>query len=104
MFEDLPTVPGVRHEMVETPRLRMHVAMAGESGPPLVLLHGWPQHWFEWRHVMPPLAGRYRVYAPDPRGLGWARAPPGGDEKEGLTPGGPAPLPNPWLRRGLLIR
>src|SRR4051812_46281363 len=85
MFEDLPPVPGVRHEMVETPRLRMHVAMAGESGPPLVLLHGWPQHWFEWRHVIPRLAERYRVFAPDLRGLGWTDAPPRGYEKVELA-------------------
>jgi pimeloyl-ACP methyl ester carboxylesterase len=85
VFADMPSVPGVRHEMIETPRLRMHVAMAGESGPPLVLLHGWPQHWFEWRHVMPPLAERYRVYAPDLRGLGWTDAPRSGYEKEELT-------------------
>jgi pimeloyl-ACP methyl ester carboxylesterase len=81
----MPSVPGVRHETVETSRLRMHVAMAGESGPPLVLLHGWPQHWFQWRHVMPRLAERYRVFAPDLRGLGWTEAPPRGYEKEELT-------------------
>lgn len=71
--------------MVHTPRLRMHVAMAGESGPPVVLLHGWPQHWFEWRHVIPSLAEHYRIYAPDLRGLGWTDAPRRGYEKEELA-------------------
>ncbi len=43
-----------------------------------MLLHGFPQHWWEWRKVIPPLAERYRVVAPDLRGSGWTDAPPGG--------------------------
>ncbi len=68
--------------MVDTSRLRMHVARAGESGPALVLLHGWPQHWYAWRHVIPRFAERYQVICPDLRGLGWTEAPAGdyGDE------------------------
>jgi pimeloyl-ACP methyl ester carboxylesterase len=50
------------------------VAEAGE-GPPLVLLHGWPQHWYEWRDVIPGLARHYRVLCPDLRGFGWSDAP-----------------------------
>ena len=56
--------------------VRLHVAEAGE-GPPLVLLHGWPQHWWSWRHLIPRLADSYRVLAPDLRGWGWSDAPPG---------------------------
>jgi pimeloyl-ACP methyl ester carboxylesterase len=82
---DLPALPGVDHEVVETSRLRMHVARAGAAGPPLVLLHGWPQHWYAWRHVIPQFAERYRVLCPDLRGLGWSEAPPGGYEKESLA-------------------
>jgi pimeloyl-ACP methyl ester carboxylesterase len=63
----------------------MHVARAGETGPPLVLLHGWPQHWYAWRHVIPRFAERFRVYCPDLRGLGWTEAPPRGYEKESLA-------------------
>jgi pimeloyl-ACP methyl ester carboxylesterase len=63
--------------------LRMHVAEAGE-GEPVVLLHGWPQHWYMWRGVMPRLAERYRVICPDLRGLGWSDAPPGGYDKTTL--------------------
>lgn len=47
----------------------MHYVEAG-AGDPVVLLHGWPQTWHEWRHVMPLLAARHRVIAPDLRGLG----------------------------------
>jgi pimeloyl-ACP methyl ester carboxylesterase len=85
VLHDLPAVPGVDHEIVETSRLRIHVARAGEEGPPLVLLHGWPQHWYAWRHVIPRFAERYRVLCPDLRGLGWTEAPARGYEKESLA-------------------
>jgi pimeloyl-ACP methyl ester carboxylesterase len=58
----------------------MHVAETGD-GPPLVLLHGWPQHWWMWREVMPSLARRFRVIAPDLRGMGWTDAPADGYRK-----------------------
>jgi pimeloyl-ACP methyl ester carboxylesterase len=45
------------------------------------LLHGWPQHWWAWRHLIPPLAERYRVLAVDLRGWGWSDAPPGAYDK-----------------------
>ena len=51
----------------------------------MVMLHGWPQHWYEWRHLIPSLSRRYRVICPDLRGLGWTDAPPGGYEKEELA-------------------
>jgi pimeloyl-ACP methyl ester carboxylesterase len=61
---------------VEVDGVRLHVAEAGE-GPPVVLLHGWPQHWWAWRHLIPRLAEDHRVLAPDLRGWGWSDAPPG---------------------------
>jgi pimeloyl-ACP methyl ester carboxylesterase len=79
-----PHVEGVEHQHVDLPGLRMHVAEAGE-GEPLVMLHGWPQHWYEWRHLIPALAERYRVICPDLRGLGWSDAPRDGYEKEQLA-------------------
>ena len=85
MLDGLPSVPGVDHEIVETSRLRMHVARAGEAGPPLVLLHGWPQHWYAWRHVIPRFAERYSVICPDLRGLGWTEAPVRGYDDESLA-------------------
>jgi pimeloyl-ACP methyl ester carboxylesterase len=71
-----PHVAGVTHRTVDIGDVRLHVAEAG-SGPPLLLLHGWPQHWWCWRHVMPELARHHRVLAPDLRGFGWSDAPPG---------------------------
>ncbi|HUP92975.1 MAG TPA: alpha/beta hydrolase [Solimonas sp.] len=80
----LPEVPGVTHRYVDAGGLRMHVAEAG-AGEPVLLVHGWPQHWYLWRKVMPALATRYRVIAPDLRGLGWTEAPRDGYEKEQLA-------------------
>lgn len=70
----LPHVEGVEHRWVDANGLRMHVAEAG-SGTPVLLLHGWPQHWYEWREVMPALAGEARLIAPDWRGAGWSATP-----------------------------
>ena len=50
-----------------------------------MLLHGWPQHWWMWRKVLPELAGSYRCVAPDLRGLGWTDAPAGGYDKPQLA-------------------
>jgi pimeloyl-ACP methyl ester carboxylesterase len=80
----LPSLPGVTHRYVEVGGLRVHVAEAGE-GQPLVLLHGWPQHWWCWRHVVPLLSGRFRLVMPDLRGHGWTDAPRGGYDKEQLA-------------------
>jgi pimeloyl-ACP methyl ester carboxylesterase len=79
--EPPPALPGVEHDHVDLPDVRVHVALAG-SGPPVVLLHGWPQNWWTWRHVIPLLAGDYRLICPDLRGHGWSSAPSGGYDKE----------------------
>ena len=73
----LPESAGVEHRFVDVDGLRTHVALAGD-GEPLVLLHGWPQHWWQWRHVIAPLAERHLVICPDLRGLGWTDAPQDG--------------------------
>lgn len=83
---DPPELPGVRHEYIDAGGLRVHVALAGdEDGPPVVLVHGWPQHWWAWRGLIPTLADRYRVIAPDLRGHGWTEAPRSGYAKEQLA-------------------
>jgi len=82
---DLPHVEGVRHRFVGANGLTFHVAEAGAGEDVVLLLHGWPQHWYEWRHLFGPLAERHRVVAVDLRGFGWTDAPPGGYEKEALV-------------------
>ena len=49
------------------------------DAPPVLCLHGWPQHWLIWRGVWPALAGEYRVICPDLRGHGWSGWPDDGD-------------------------
>lgn len=63
--------------------LNVHLQEAGE-GPPVLLLHGWPQDALCWRYVMPLLADRYRVIAPDMRGFGASDAPGRGYNGETL--------------------
>jgi pimeloyl-ACP methyl ester carboxylesterase len=80
----MPAAPGasVAHRRVALPGgPTLHVAEAGD-GPPLVLVHGWPQHWWAWRRLLPALAEEHRVLCPDLRGLGWSDAPPGAYAKE----------------------
>ena len=54
---------------VDTGDLRQHVVTGGQ-GPPLLLVHGWPQTWYAWRLIMPALARDFTVIAPDQRGCG----------------------------------
>ena len=63
---------------------RMHYVTAG-SGYPLVLLHGWPQSWYEWRKIIPALAERYTLIVPDLRGLGDSEKPMTGYDKRTMA-------------------
>ena len=81
MTEERPIVPGAEmdHETVHGDGVDIHVASAGpENGDPVVLLHGFPDFWFGWRHQIPALVeAGYRVYVPDRRGVNESDAPEG---------------------------
>ncbi len=62
---------------VEAGGLRQHVVTGGD-GPPLLLVHGWPQTWYAWRLVMPALARGFSVVVPDQRGCGLSGKPEDG--------------------------
>jgi pimeloyl-ACP methyl ester carboxylesterase len=62
---------------VDTGQLRLHAATGGQ-GPPLLLVHGWPQTWYQWRLVMPALARDFQVVAVDQRGIGLSDKPEDG--------------------------
>jgi cephalosporin-C deacetylase-like acetyl esterase len=62
------------HHMVSVNGIQMHYVIGGH-GDPLVLLHGYPQSWYEWRNVMPALAKNYTVVVPDLRGFGDSSKP-----------------------------
>jgi pimeloyl-ACP methyl ester carboxylesterase len=59
---------------VQAGGLRQHVVIGGD-GPPLLLVHGWPQTWYAWRLLMPTLARDFTVIAVDQRGIGLTDKP-----------------------------
>ena len=73
----LPELDGVEHTYHDLPTgVRIHLASAGPpDAPPVLALHGWPQHWWAWRHVIAELSGEFRLLCPDLRGLGWSGQP-----------------------------
>lgn len=65
---------GWNHRTAELAGLRVHYVRHG-AGPPLVLLHGWPEFWYVWRKNIPALAERFDVIVPDLRGFGDSAKP-----------------------------
>ena len=57
----------------------------GGSGPALILLHGFPQDWYEYRHIMPSLAKKFTVIVPDLRGIGGSTPTPSGYDAANLA-------------------
>jgi pimeloyl-ACP methyl ester carboxylesterase len=70
----MPELDGVEHSFHDLPTgVRVHLASAGPpDAPPVLAVHGWPQHWWSWRDVIRELAGEFRLLCPDLRGLGWS--------------------------------
>jgi pimeloyl-ACP methyl ester carboxylesterase len=62
---------------IDTDELRQHAVIGGE-GPPLLLVHGWPETWYAWRLMMPALAADFEVIAVDQRGMGLSDKPQDG--------------------------
>ncbi len=71
---------GFSSEFAEVDGVRLHYVVGGE-GDPLVLVHGWGSTWYMWRKIMPQLAERYTVIAPDLPGLGDSDVPEAGYDK-----------------------
>src|SRR3954469_21449823 len=70
----------LRHRTVEAPAGRLHLVEQG-SGPLVLLVHGFPESWYSWRHQLPALADAgYRAVAIDVRGYGRGAKPVGVDE------------------------
>lgn len=74
----------IEHQYLRLTRVALHVVTAG-SGVPIVLLHGWPQTWHEWRKLMSLLAERYRLIVPDLPGLGDSSKPVDGYDKKTIA-------------------
>jgi pimeloyl-ACP methyl ester carboxylesterase len=74
----LPALDGVEHRYVDLgDGVTIHVAAAGPAdGQAVMLVHGFPENWWEWHELIGPLAADgYRVLCPDLRGAGWSSAP-----------------------------
>lgn len=70
-------VAGVSSRFIEANGIRMRIFEAGDAGPLVLLAHGWPESWYNWRHQLVALADAgYRVVAPAMRGYGETDAPP----------------------------
>lgn len=66
---------GFEHRMIDANGLKLHVVVGG-GGPLVLLLHGWPECWATWRHVLQPLkAAGFTVAAPDLRGFNLSEKP-----------------------------
>jgi pimeloyl-ACP methyl ester carboxylesterase len=97
---------GVEHRFVDARGIRVHLAEAGpetSEGPPILLLHGWPQHWYMWRRVIAGLRANARLLAPDLRGFGWTEAPGQGYDGETFAADQVALLDALGIERALVI-
>jgi haloacetate dehalogenase len=77
-------IHGVEYRRLEI-RGADYLVGTASTGPPVVLLHGFPQTHYCWRRILPVLAEHHTVIAPDLRGYGASAAPPGGPEGQGYT-------------------
>lgn len=78
-------LPGFQSRKIRVGDVAMH-AVIGGNGPPLVLIHGFPQTWWEWRKMMPRLAEQHTVVAVDLRGAGHSDNPQSGYDKATMPP------------------
>jgi pimeloyl-ACP methyl ester carboxylesterase len=72
------------HHTLEANHLKQHYVEAGH-GPPVLLLHGFPETWFAWRKQIPALAEHFRLIVPDLRGYGDTDKPTGGYDKRSMA-------------------
>ena len=76
--------PAVAHHTAQVNEIDLHYVTAG-SGPPVFLLHGFPEFWYAWRHQIPVLSERFTIVAPDLRGYGYSQKPATGYDKRTMA-------------------
>jgi pimeloyl-ACP methyl ester carboxylesterase len=67
--------PEIRHDYAQVGDVRLHYAECGNGDELVILLHGFPEFWYSWRHQLPVLGERYHVVAPDMRGFNLSDKP-----------------------------
>ncbi|WP_024803297.1 alpha/beta fold hydrolase [Nocardia sp. BMG51109] len=101
---DAPPLPGVRRSFVTARGVRFHVTEAGPAtGRPVLLLHGWPQHHYAYRHLLADPPAGLRLIAPDLPGYGWSGPPPHRWAKEDIVQDLLALLDELGVERALLV-
>jgi epoxide hydrolase 4 len=75
---------GWQHQFVETNNIRLHCVTQGE-GELVILLHGFPEFWYSWRHQIPVLARHFKVVVPDLRGYNYSDKPATGYDLDTLS-------------------
>jgi pimeloyl-ACP methyl ester carboxylesterase len=75
---------GWQHHFIETNRIRLHCVTQGE-GELVILLHGFPEFWYSWRHQIPALARHFKVVVPDLRGYNDSDKPQSGYDLDTLS-------------------
>jgi pimeloyl-ACP methyl ester carboxylesterase len=99
-----PGLAGSEHRFETVEGTRLHYVVGGkQDGETVVLLAGYPQSWFAWRKIMPLLAERYRVIAPDLPGQGDSDRPAGGYDTRSLATALHALLGQLGVRRHHLV-
>lgn len=93
---------GFAHQLTDIGGVRLHAVVGGE-GPVLVLLHGWPFTWREWRLVLPSLAEHRTLLVPDLRGLGDSDRPDSGYRKDEVAQDVRAQVADLRHRRALAV-
>lgn len=73
-----------QHSFVDTNNIRLHCVTQGQ-GELVLLLHGFPEFWYSWRHQIPALARHYKVVVPDLRGYNDSDKPDTGYDLDTLT-------------------
>jgi pimeloyl-ACP methyl ester carboxylesterase len=71
-------------QYIDAGEVRLHAVIGGD-GPPLLLVHGWPQTWYAWRMLMPTLARDFQLIAVDQRGIGLSDKPQDGNDTATLA-------------------
>ena len=75
---------GAKSEFTHVNGIRLHYVKMGQ-GPLLILLHGWPETWYEWNDIIPVLSSKFTVVAPDLRGLGLSEKTQTGYDKQTIA-------------------
>jgi pimeloyl-ACP methyl ester carboxylesterase len=79
------TLPGITHHRTEVNGTTLHHVSAGDSGSPILLVHGFPESWWTFRKLIPLLAEHHRVFAVDLRGFGDSDNGPGAYDSKTLA-------------------